>query len=204
MRQETINTFDKGMNKDLNPVVTPKDVLTDCLNGAFITFNGDELTLQNDAGNTTIPIPGSDEVVKLTNGFYPIGMKEYGGVLYIVSARKGSPIDPETGEHTDPNDIDMVEFGSYPSPQYANHLMHLVKDEDVVKVQNPTKDLYLPKVINEVFFKTGGYVVFNYDNFSESSMDISNLWTPSNPTGIYKVKLYHQLSSGVYDLTEDV
>ena len=55
MRQETTNTFDKGLNKDLNPIVTPNDVLTDCLNGTFITFNGDELVLQNDAGNTKIP-----------------------------------------------------------------------------------------------------------------------------------------------------
>jgi hypothetical protein len=26
--------------------------------------------------------------VKLSEGFYPIGIKEYGGVLYIVSAKK--------------------------------------------------------------------------------------------------------------------
>ena len=56
MRQETNNTFDQGLNKDLNPIVTPNNVLTDCLNGTFLTFNGDELSLQNDAGNTKIPV----------------------------------------------------------------------------------------------------------------------------------------------------
>ena len=39
----------EGLNKDLNPIVTPNNVLTDNLNGTFITFNGDELSLQNDA-----------------------------------------------------------------------------------------------------------------------------------------------------------
>ena len=50
MRQETTNTFDKGLNKDLNPIVTPNDILTDCLNGTFITFNGDELSLTERCG----------------------------------------------------------------------------------------------------------------------------------------------------------
>jgi hypothetical protein len=56
MKKETVNVFDEGLNKDLNPIVTPNNVLTDNLNGTFITFNGDELSLQNDAGNTKIPV----------------------------------------------------------------------------------------------------------------------------------------------------
>ena len=56
MKKETVNVFDGGLNKDLNPIVTPNNVLTDSLNGTFITFNGDELSLQNDAGNTKIPV----------------------------------------------------------------------------------------------------------------------------------------------------
>lgn len=84
MKQESINTFNDGLNFDLNPLTTPNSILTDCINGTFITFNGDELALQNDAGNTTIDYNGNP--VKLPTGYYPIGMKEYGGVLYIVSA----------------------------------------------------------------------------------------------------------------------
>lgn len=88
MRKEAINTFQEGLNYDLNPITTPNNVLTDCINGTFVTFNGDELALQNDAGNTKILIPGTTEYVKLSPGFYPIGIKEYGGVIYIISGRK--------------------------------------------------------------------------------------------------------------------
>ena len=41
-------------------MTTPNNVLTDCINGTFVTFNGDELALQNDAGNTKIQIPIKD------------------------------------------------------------------------------------------------------------------------------------------------
>ena len=54
MRQEAVNSFNGGLNYDLNPLTTPNSVLTDALNATFTTFNGDELMLQNDAGNTTI------------------------------------------------------------------------------------------------------------------------------------------------------
>lgn len=132
MRKESANTFNEGLNFDLNPITTPNTVLTDCVNGTFITFNGDELALQNDSGNTTIMIPNlsaleynpigtyeqgdvvwitvneetkyyvnktgsnigvlqlphwEESVVRLSDGFYPIGIKEYGGILYIVSAK---------------------------------------------------------------------------------------------------------------------
>ena len=46
-----INQFNGGMIKDLHPLVTPNTVMTDCLNGTLITYNGDEFILQNDMGN---------------------------------------------------------------------------------------------------------------------------------------------------------
>jgi hypothetical protein len=101
MRQSSINTFSEGLNFDLNPITTPNNVLTDVINGTFITFNGDELALQNDAGNTKIQVPNTEEFVTLSPGFYPLGIKEYGGVLYIVSGN---------------NTTNEIEFGSYPSP----------------------------------------------------------------------------------------
>ena len=235
MRQETNNTFDQGLNKDLNPIVTPNNVLTDCLNGAFITFNGDELTLQNDSGNTKIPVSwdkrmlidykegdsyneniivkledGSlyksltdenikpilnedgelnkgywelfDPTVKLSKGFYPIGIKEYGGVLYIVSANK---------------ETNKVEFGSYPAPMYGKHALY--NAEEIIKIVNPTEDLYKSRVLNDVFFKSGGYILFD----SKGDVDITNLSTLTE-TKIYKARLLHKLNNGIFDLTEDV
>lgn len=89
MRQQAVNTFNEGLNFDLNPLTTPNNVLTDAINASFITFNGDELSLQNDAGNTKIMVPNSDpiEYITLSTGFYPLGIKEYGGVLYIISGK---------------------------------------------------------------------------------------------------------------------
>ena len=52
MKKETINTFKDGMVKDLHPLTTPPSVLTDALNATLVTYNGNEMILQNDMGNT--------------------------------------------------------------------------------------------------------------------------------------------------------
>lgn len=96
MVQESTNTFSDGLISDLNPLTTPNTVLTDALNATLLTFNGNELVLQNDMGNAKI------EGCKLTEGFIPLGIKEYGGILYIVSNN------PKTNE---------IEIGSFPSPK---------------------------------------------------------------------------------------
>lgn len=88
------NTFEGGMVKDLNPIVVPKNVMTDCLNGTLITYNGNEFALQNDMGNYRF------NNGHLGKGFVPVGMKEYGGVLYIISY---NPTE------------NQVEIGSFPS-----------------------------------------------------------------------------------------
>lgn len=77
MKQTATNSFSDGLNLDLHPIVTPNTVLTDNLNGTFITYNGNEFCLQNDRGNKW--------VTRLTDGYTPIGIKEHNGILYIVS-----------------------------------------------------------------------------------------------------------------------
>lgn len=77
MKKETVNEFKDGLNLDLHPIVTPNSVLTDNLNGTFITYNGNEFCLQNDRGNKYI--------TSLSAGFTPIGIKEFNGILYIIS-----------------------------------------------------------------------------------------------------------------------
>lgn len=107
--EESTNTFTGGLNQDLNPIATPDNVLTDAKNATFITFNGNEMSLQNDMGNTVItyvdPLDPNQEkkTVTLPEGYVPIGMKEYGGILYIVSKN------PNT---------DKVQIGSFPSPEF--------------------------------------------------------------------------------------
>lgn len=80
MKQSTTNTWNDGLNLDLHPIVTPNTVLTDNLNGTFITYNGNEFCLQNDKGNI--------HKCSLKEGFKPIGIKEHNGVIYIASVNK--------------------------------------------------------------------------------------------------------------------
>lgn len=95
-KQQAINTFTGGLNTDLHPLTTPNDILTDCINGTVITYNGNEYILQNDMGNYKL------DKAKLYADYIPIGIKEYGNIIYIVSY---NPIDKK------------CQIGSYPSPQ---------------------------------------------------------------------------------------
>lgn len=101
MKQQVINSFGGGINKDLNQLSTPADVLTDCLNGTIITHNGNEFSLQNDMGNAKIG------TAFLRDGYIPVGMKEYGGIIYVAA------YNPETNKG---------QVGCFPSPQqlYTN------------------------------------------------------------------------------------
>ena len=98
-RKEASNTWHDGLVMDLNPMNTPNSVLTDNLNGTIITYNGNEHLLQNDMGNYKL------KNCRLSENFVPVGLKEYGDILYIVSY---NPITEET------------EVGSYPSPAQIN------------------------------------------------------------------------------------
>lgn len=115
--QQAQNVFTAGINKDLNPISQKNDTLTDALNATTITFNGNELLLQNDMGNTNLTyypkIYNSEdgtstfspncEMVKLKDGYIPIGMKEFGDIVYIISHN------PEERK---------TEIGSFPGPDF--------------------------------------------------------------------------------------
>lgn len=79
MKKEAINTFGEGIIMDLNPLTTPSNVLTNALNATIITYNGNEFVLQNDMGN------GRVETAYLPAGYVPVGIKEYGGIIYVAS-----------------------------------------------------------------------------------------------------------------------
>ncbi|MBQ0113247.1 MAG: hypothetical protein KBT03_08980 [Bacteroidales bacterium] len=95
-KQSQVNSFTGGMNTDLHPLTAPNTSLSDCINGTVITYNGNEYVLQNDMGNYQL------KNAILSPNYIPIGVKEYGGIIYIVSY---NPIDK------------MTEIGSYPSPK---------------------------------------------------------------------------------------
>lgn len=120
-RQEATNTFNGGMVKDMNPLTTPNTVLTDCVNGTLITYNGNEFVLQNDMGNYRLG------KARLTTDFVPVGIREYGNIIYIVS------YNPITNE---------CEVGSYPSPQTIFGTSDITDNpsEKAISAPEPSKD----------------------------------------------------------------
>ena len=94
--KKTTNKFTKGLVMDFSPENTQNEVLTHALNATLLTFNGNELSLQNDMGN------GRVETAYLPEGYMPVGTCEYGGIIYIVSY---NPLENKS------------QIGCFPSPE---------------------------------------------------------------------------------------
>ena len=94
--RKATNKFTKGLVMDFSPENTRNEVLTHALNATLLTFNGNELSLQNDMGNARV------ETAYLPDGYMPVGTCEYGGIIYIVSY---NPLE------------DKSQIGCFPSPE---------------------------------------------------------------------------------------
>ena len=94
--RKATNKFTKGLVIDFSPENTQAEVLTHALNATLLTFNGNELSLQNDMGNARV------ETAFLPEGYMPVGTCEYGGIIYIVSY---NPLE------------DKSQIGCFPSPE---------------------------------------------------------------------------------------
>ena len=90
------NTFQDGLQMDMNDFSKSNSTLASCLNGTLVTFNGNEYVLQNDLGN------GRVETAYLPENYVPLGTASYGGIIYIVSY---NPKDKK------------CQIGSFPSPE---------------------------------------------------------------------------------------
>ena len=187
--EQTANTFTGGLIKDLNPIATPNDVLTDALNATLITFNGNETMLQNDMGNTNLTyyprtweaiesendtatdyrevVSKIREKVKLKEGYIPIGMKEHGDIIYIVS------YNPEENR---------TEIGSFPGPEYRP--IDKIPSKEVQN-QLDIKEDTLNKIYN--LTEEGDTLLKPYDLISDYTMEgLSPMFisTPDNK-GLY-------------------
>lgn len=175
-RTTSTNTFEGGMIKDIHPIMVPKNVVTDCLNGTLITYNGNEFALQNDMGNYKFK-EGS-----LSEGFVPVGMKEYGGILYIVSY---NPID------------NQVEVGSFPSQK-------TIFNSNVDDTSNTTSPIELPNTYNlySELIQNSKIVVLSKDkNFFLNPGDKYILQTDESSEDLDKLKSWQRLNPFI--LTDD-
>ena len=94
--RKSTNRFTRGLVMDFSPENTKNEVLTHALNATLLTFNGNELSLQNDMGNARV------ETAYLPAGYIPVGTCEYGGIIYIVSY---NPLENKS------------QIGCFPSPE---------------------------------------------------------------------------------------
>lgn len=90
------NTLNKGLVMDFNPLITKDDCLTNALNATLLTFNGNEMQLQQDMGN------GRVETAFLPEGYVPVGTCEFGDIIYVVSY---NPLENKS------------QIGCFPSPE---------------------------------------------------------------------------------------
>jgi len=72
---------------DYHPLTAKNTALTNALNATLVTSRGNEMVLQNDLGNQKIKYTDGKEekFVQLPEGYIPIGIKEYHGIIYICS-----------------------------------------------------------------------------------------------------------------------
>lgn len=167
-KSQATNTFNKGMIMDLDPLVTPNDVVTNCLNGTLVTFNGNENVLQNDMGN------GKVETAYLPEGYVPLGTAELGGIIYVVSY---NPLK------------NKCQVGSFPSPERnissdeTSNIIQTLDNKDFIWDEtNGAKVYYLKKDLDsELTFNPGDkFIVYGHDiignmgNFYDSTEYTSN------------------------------
>lgn len=184
MQKEAVNTWSQGLISDLNPLSTPNEVMTDCINGTITTFNGNEFSLQTDAGNVKL------DKIKLEKGFIPLGMKEYGGVMYIASY---NPITKD------------CEIGSFPStktiydnlddnkkPHYSTDDLNNPIDKISINLSSLIDSNGNPIKITDDFFK------IYKDNEELDEKELLQL----NPGDQYKIK-YNTTNILANDLISD-
>ena len=142
-RKEAQNSFNDGLIMDLNPINTPNTVLTDNLNGTIITYNGNEFTLQNDMGNYPL------DNCKLKKNYIPVGIREYGDILYIASY---NPVE------------DKFELGSYPSPKTISGSNDANQDIEIVSILSQISSSTIDYSDIVEYQKMALFISFNADD----------------------------------------
>lgn len=191
MKKEAINTFNEGLIMDLNPLTTPNNVVTNCLNGTLITYNGNEFVLQTDMGN------GEVHTAYLDKGYVPVGMKEHGGIIYVAACN------PITGKS---------QIGSFPSPQQLyegddlnvtpiqinfSDFIYIKNGIPYIKLEYQKQKLFQVKSSDEVkIFHPG-------DRFIITAPSIDQEIKNAIYQGVIKLRLGVINSSGNIDFIED-
>ena len=124
------NVFSDGMVCDTNEYVAGQTKsLSNALNATYLSTVGNQGVIQNDIGNIMIKDELTNkENIKLPDGFQPIGMTEYNGIIYIASINK-------EGE---------CQLGSFPSPNYKEYKVQTIDNIDGSEQEEKMVDSYQP------------------------------------------------------------
>ena len=142
--KKATNKFTKGLVMDFSPENTQNEVLTHALNATLLTFNGNELSLQNDMGNARV------ETAFLPEGYMPVGTCEYGGIVYIVSY---NPLE------------DKSQIGCFPSPERNISREELGNDSNITIENSDFQDLVSGSFDGNLS-NTTKYVILRNDNLN--------------------------------------
>ena len=157
--KSTTNAFLGGLKTDYHPLTQDQRGLTDALNATLITYNGNEMMLQNDMGNTKIQDSTTGNIMGLRDGFVPLGMKEHGGILYIASYN----LNTKQGE-----------LGTIPSPVF-NYTYNSAPDLN--KYSNPVMSGLLPTATRSLIKYNGNTLtdpVEKYNLYTENAFQIND------------------------------
>lgn len=179
------NTFNEGMVLDNHPLMTPNTVLTDALNATLVTMNGNEMVLQNDMGNAKV------ENAKLPPGYIPIGMKEYGGIIYIAC------YNPLTNKG---------QIGCFPSPQrqktatQISEITPTFKFPDItyIKEENGEEWYKINSLLTKCEIFPKGTIIRSGDKFSVG-LPIASMFGTNNidVTGEHYISNYNNVENGL-------
>ena len=179
------NTFNEGMVLDNHPLMTPNTVLTDALNATLVTMNGNEMVLQNDMGNAKV------ENAKLPPGYIPIGMKEYGGIIYIAC------YNPLTNKG---------QIGCFPSPQRQKTATQISEvtptfkfpDVTYIKEENGEEWYKINSLLTKCEIFPKGTIIRSGDKFSVG-LPISSMFGTNNIdfTGEHYISNYDNVENGL-------
>lgn len=179
------NTFNEGMVLDNHPLMTPNTVLTDALNATLVTMNGNEMVLQNDMGNAKV------ENAKLPPGYIPVGMKEYGGIIYIAC------YNPLTNKG---------QIGCFPSPQRQKTATQISEvtptfkfpDVTYIKEENGEEWYKINSLLTKCEIFPKGTIIRSGDKFSVG-LPIASMFGTDNIdfTGEHYISNYDNVEKGL-------
>lgn len=179
--EQAVNTFTKGLQTDTHPMIQGNDVMTDCLNGTLITMNGNEVILQNDMGNRRV------DNAFLPSGYQPVGMKEYGGIIYVAAY---NPI------------TNKSQIGSFPSPQKKINSLNndelggkfdfdqffdtrnIYRDSDLGQIKVINSDSFMIPLTKDTSLRAGDKFVVYSAELSNYKNNISNYDNTTIQNGI--------------------